>query len=101
MRRDDLAFARRQLRSGNAGRHHDVAEQREHRLEILGQTGADEREQMPRDVIVSVMPRLSSSSAMSSADRVGGAAIDHARQQIDGARRVRRIADRSGADRRG
>ena len=50
-------------------------------------------------VMVSVMPRLSRSSAMSAVDRLRGAAIDHARQQIHRAGRVGRIAHRPGTDR--
>ena len=49
-RRDHLALARRDLSSsGQRRRHEDVAEQREHRLEIVGETRADQGEQMPGD----------------------------------------------------
>jgi len=46
--RDDLAFADRQLLVRNARRLHDVADEGEHRLEIVRQTGADQRKQVPR-----------------------------------------------------
>ena len=47
-RRHDLAFARRDLVFGKRRLHQHLAEQREHRLEILRQAGADERQDVPR-----------------------------------------------------
>ena len=48
-RGDHLAFPRRHLGLGQRRRHHDFAEQRQHRFEIFGEARADEREDVPGD----------------------------------------------------
>ena len=77
------------LRLRQRRRHDDVAEQRQHRLEVLGQAGADEREQVARDG-----DRQRDAAAVELFGDIGRrtrrrAAIDDARQQIRRARRVR------------
>jgi hypothetical protein len=98
-RGDDLALARRDLGFGERWRHHDVAEEREHRLEVFREAGTAQREQVTADgdgqrdaAAVEVLGNLVRGPR-------AGAAIDHARQQPGRASGSRRIADRSRAHR--
>ena len=91
--RDDLALARLDLVVGKRWRHQHLAEQREHRLEILREARARQRSHVPRDVDgerdaapVEVLGDVRRGSR-------GRSAIDDARQQPHGAWRISGIAD--------
>ncbi len=98
-RRDHFAFPRFDLVLRQRRRHDDVAEQREHGVEILGEAGADEGEQVTGDAD----GQRDAAAVERFRDLVRRPrrrpAIDHARQEPRHARRTRRIGGGPGADR--
>ena len=95
----DFALARHELIVRRRRRHQDVADPRQHRLEIVGEAGADQREEMTCD-----RNRQRDAAAVQLLGNLGGrarrgAAIDDARQQPCRSRRSGGIGSRTRAHR--